>query len=40
MENLLALTLAEETPERQVWEGPSFHWRWLGLGVLELTPTG
>ena len=40
MENLLALTLAEETPERQEGEGPSFHWRWLGPGVLELTPTG
>lgn len=40
MENLLALTLAEETPERQEGEGPSFHWRWLGRGVLELTPTG
>jgi len=26
MENLLALTLAEETPERQEGEGPSFHW--------------
>ncbi len=36
----LALTLAEETPERQEGEGPSFHWRWLGRGVLELTPTG
>lgn len=40
MENLLALTLAEETPERQEGAGPSFHWRWLGPGVLELTPTG
>lgn len=40
MENLLALTLAEETPERQEGEGPAFHWRWLGPGVLELTPTG
>ncbi len=40
MENLLALTLAEETPERHEGEGPSFHWRWLGPGVLELTPTG
>ncbi|WP_312771469.1 succinylglutamate desuccinylase/aspartoacylase family protein, partial [Escherichia coli] len=40
MENLLALTLAEETPERQEGEGPSFHWLWLGRGVLELTPTG
>ncbi|MDE4079497.1 MULTISPECIES: succinylglutamate desuccinylase [Enterobacter cloacae complex] len=40
MENLLALTLAAETPELQEGEGPSFHWRWLGPGVLELTPTG
>ena len=40
MENLLALTLAEETPERHEGKGPSFHWRWLGPGVLELTPTG
>ena len=40
MENLLALTLAEDTPERQEGAGPSFHWRWLGPGVLELTPTG
>ena len=38
MENLLALTLADETPEQREGEGPSFHWRWLGRGVLELTP--
>ncbi|ENA0609022.1 succinylglutamate desuccinylase [Enterobacter bugandensis] len=38
MENLLALTLADETPERSEGEGPSFYWRWLGRGVLELTP--
>lgn len=38
MENLLALTLADETPEQHEGEGPSFHWRWLGRGVLELTP--
>ncbi|WP_447439566.1 succinylglutamate desuccinylase, partial [Enterobacter cloacae] len=39
MENLLALTLADETPSQREGEGPSFHWRWLGRGVLELTPT-
>lgn len=38
MENLLALTLADETPELHEGDGPSFHWRWLGRGVLELTP--
>ncbi|WP_431140222.1 succinylglutamate desuccinylase [Enterobacter mori] len=38
MENLLALTLADETPEQTEGDGPSFHWRWLGRGVLELTP--
>lgn len=38
MENLLALTLADVTPEQQEGEGPSFHWRWLGRGALELTP--
>ena len=39
MENLLALTLADETPEQKEGNGPSFRWRWLGRGVLELTPT-
>lgn len=39
MENLLALTLADETPSQREGEGPSFHWRWLGRGVLELIPT-
>lgn len=38
MENLLALTLADETPELREGDGPSFHWRWLGRGMLELTP--
>lgn len=38
MENLLALTLADEAPEQGEGDGPSFHWRWLGRGVVELTP--
>ena len=38
MENLLALTLADTTPSRREGTGPSFHWRWLARGVLELTP--
>lgn len=38
MENLLALTLANETPSQSEGEGEHFHWRWLGSGLLELTP--
>lgn len=38
MENLLALTLADETPAVKEGEGPSFHWKWHGRGLLELTP--
>ncbi|ELW1645730.1 succinylglutamate desuccinylase [Enterobacter oligotrophicus] len=38
MENLLALTLADNVPEQREGEGPSFNWRWIGRGVLELTP--
>jgi succinylglutamate desuccinylase len=38
MENLLALTLADNAPEQREGDGPSFRWRWLGRGVLELTP--
>lgn len=39
MDNLLALTLADETPSHREGDGPSFHWQWLGRGVLELMPT-
>lgn len=35
MENLLALTLGEETPARHEGEGPSFHWRWRGRACLN-----
>ena len=35
MENLLALTLADDPPEQHEGEGPPFHWRWLGRGVLD-----
>ncbi|MDK9587566.1 MULTISPECIES: succinylglutamate desuccinylase [Lelliottia] len=38
MENLLALTLADETPVQTEGEGATFHWKWLGRGLLELTP--
>lgn len=38
MENLLALTLADATPSHHDGAGPSFHWRWLARGVLELIP--
>lgn len=38
MENLLALTLADETPAQTEGEGATFRWKWLGRGLLELTP--
>ncbi|AVY99362.1 succinylglutamate desuccinylase [Lelliottia sp. WB101] len=38
MENLLALTLADETPAEKEGDGASFHWKWHGRGLLELTP--
>lgn len=38
MENLLALTLANETPNQVEGESAYFHWRWLGSGLLALTP--
>lgn len=38
MENLLALTLADETPNQVEGESAYFHWRWLGSGLLALTP--
>jgi len=38
MQNLLALTLADETPTARQGEGPTFHWKWFGRGLLELTP--
>lgn len=38
MENLLALTLADETPAQTEGEGATFRWQWRGRGLLELTP--
>ncbi|MBL5883947.1 succinylglutamate desuccinylase [Lelliottia aquatilis] len=38
MENLLALTLADETPVETEGEGATFRWQWRGHGLLELTP--
>lgn len=38
MENLLARTLADEMPAQTEGEGATFHWKWLGRGLLELTP--
>lgn len=38
MENLLALTLADETPAHTEGEGATFSWQWRGRGLLELTP--
>ncbi|WP_449553411.1 succinylglutamate desuccinylase [Lelliottia amnigena] len=38
MQNLLALTLADETPAARQGEGPTFHWKWSGRGLLELIP--
>lgn len=38
MQNLLALTLADETPAARQGEGPTFHWTWSGRGLLELIP--
>ncbi|MDY1035397.1 succinylglutamate desuccinylase [Lelliottia sp. CFBP8978] len=38
MENLLALTLADEMPAKREGAGKTFHWEWLGRGLLALTP--
>lgn len=38
MQNLLALTLADETPAARQGAGPTFHWIWSGRGLLELIP--
>ena len=38
MKHLLAATLAEAPPLATRGETPHFHWRWLGEGIVELTP--
>ncbi|GAA3601913.1 succinylglutamate desuccinylase [Gibbsiella greigii] len=38
MLDLLALTLAGETPAQQQGQNQNLRWRWLGEGILELCP--
>lgn len=38
MVDLLALTLAQQTPEQIQGEAAGFTWQWLGEGLLQCTP--
>jgi succinylglutamate desuccinylase len=38
MVDLLALTLAQQTPEQMQGETVEFTWQWLGEGLLQCTP--
>lgn len=38
MFDLLALTLAGQAPANQQGDNLNVHWRWLGEGLLEITP--
>lgn len=39
MNDFMSLTLRGETPTRQIGEQCGLRWRWLGEGLLELTPS-
>ena len=38
MVDLLALTLAQQSPEQTQGETIGFTWQWLGEGLLQCTP--